>query len=72
MSSGCIAVQAFIGNAVFAGGNAVMVRFSNRDLAPLWGAGLVLGGVALLAGVYVGALRPATSPPPISSAGEVA
>ena len=28
------------------------------------GAGLVLGGLLVLAGVYVGALRPAAAPPP--------
>jgi drug/metabolite transporter (DMT)-like permease len=31
---------AFLTYAVLAGGNAVGVRFSNRELAPLWGAGL--------------------------------
>ena len=31
---------AFVACAVLAGGNAVCVRISNRELAPLWGAGL--------------------------------
>ena len=31
---------AFVTYAVLADGNAVGVRFSNRELAPLWGAGL--------------------------------
>jgi drug/metabolite transporter (DMT)-like permease len=35
-----LAVAAFIANAVLAGGNAVAIRFSNRELAPLWGAGV--------------------------------
>lgn len=30
---------AFVASAVLAGGNAVGVRFSNRELDPLWGAG---------------------------------
>jgi drug/metabolite transporter (DMT)-like permease len=34
------AAAAFIGSAVFAGGNAVGIRFSNRELDPLWGASL--------------------------------
>jgi drug/metabolite transporter (DMT)-like permease len=34
------ALAAFVTGSVLAGGNAVGVRFSNRELAPLWGAGL--------------------------------
>ena len=46
-----VAVAAFIAQSVLAGGNAVGVRFSNRELAPLWGAGLrfVLAAALLLA-----------------------
>jgi drug/metabolite transporter (DMT)-like permease len=46
-----VALTAFIAQSVLAGGNAVGVRFSNRELAPLWGAGLrfVLASVLLLA-----------------------
>jgi drug/metabolite transporter (DMT)-like permease len=46
-----VAVTAFVTYAVLAGGNAVGVRFSNRELAPLWGAGLrfALAGALLLA-----------------------
>jgi len=42
---------AFIASALLAGGNAVAIRFSNRELAPLWGAGLrfSLAAVVLLA-----------------------
>jgi drug/metabolite transporter (DMT)-like permease len=35
-----VALSAFIAQSVLAGGNAVGVRFSNRELPPLWGAGL--------------------------------
>src|SRR5919106_1725830 len=35
-----IALAAFVSGAVLAGGNAVAIRFSNRELDPLWGAGL--------------------------------
>jgi hypothetical protein len=35
-----VALTAFVTYAVLAGGNAVVVRFSNRELAPPWGAGL--------------------------------
>jgi len=34
------ALAAFVTGSVLAGGNAVGVRFSNRELAPPWGAGL--------------------------------
>ena len=44
---------AFAGIVVFLGLNFVVVRFSNRELAPLWGAGLrfALASVLLLAAV---------------------
>jgi hypothetical protein len=35
-----LALAAFITQAVLAGGNAVGIRFSNRELAPMWGAAL--------------------------------
>lgn len=43
-------LTAFAMEAVLAGGNSVAIRFSNRELAPLWGAGLrfVLGAVMIL------------------------
>lgn len=45
------ALVSFVAGAVLAGGNAVAVRFSNRELPPLWGAGLrfALAAVLLLA-----------------------
>jgi drug/metabolite transporter (DMT)-like permease len=47
-----VALVAFVAEAVLAGGNAVGVRFSNRELDPLWGAGLRF----LLAAGLLGAL----------------
>ncbi len=46
-----VALAAFVAQAVLAGGNAVGIRFSNRELAPLWGAGLrfLLAAALLLA-----------------------
>ncbi len=41
-------MAAFLTGSVLAGGNAVGVRFSNRELAPLWGAGLRFSAAALL------------------------
>jgi drug/metabolite transporter (DMT)-like permease len=48
------ALAAFITMSVLAGGNAVAIRFSNRELDPLWGAGLrFLLAAALLAAVMI-------------------
>jgi drug/metabolite transporter (DMT)-like permease len=47
-----VAAVAFVAQAVLAGGNAVGIRFSNRELAPLWGAGVRFSlAAALLLGV---------------------
>jgi drug/metabolite transporter (DMT)-like permease len=35
-----VVLACFLASAVLAGGNGVSIRFSNRELAPLWGAGL--------------------------------
>jgi drug/metabolite transporter (DMT)-like permease len=52
-----VALLSLLAAAVLAGGNSVGVRFSNRELAPLWGAGLrFVLAAALLAAVMV-ALR---------------
>jgi drug/metabolite transporter (DMT)-like permease len=48
---------AFLAGSVLAGGNAVGVRFSNRELDPLWGAGLRFGLAALLLLATMAALR---------------
>jgi drug/metabolite transporter (DMT)-like permease len=48
------ALAAFMTMSVLAGGNAVAIRFSNRELDPLWGAGLrFLLAAAMLAAVMV-------------------
>ncbi len=52
-----IALAAFLAEAVLAGGNAVGVRFSNRELEPLWGAGLRFLLAAGLLGAVMVVLR---------------
>ena len=51
-----LVVAAFISNAVLAGANAVGIRFSNRELDPLWGAGLRFSLAATLLAAH-GRLR---------------
>ena len=41
-------LAAFVTGSVLAGGNGVAIRFSNRELDPLWGAGLRFVIAALL------------------------
>ncbi|MFD5325272.1 DMT family transporter [Streptomyces sp. NPDC127092] len=43
-----LTLAAFVAVAVLAGGNAVGVRFSNRELDPLWGAALRFGAASLV------------------------
>ena len=52
-----IALIAFLTEAILAGGNAVGVRFSNRELDPLWGAGLRFSLAALLLAAIMVVLR---------------
>jgi drug/metabolite transporter (DMT)-like permease len=52
-----VALAAFVTGSVLAGGNAVGVRFSNRELEPLWGAGLRFAVAGFLLLAAVGALR---------------
>jgi drug/metabolite transporter (DMT)-like permease len=52
-----VAVAAFATGAVLAGGNGVGVRFSNRELDPLWGAGFRFGLAAVLLLAVMAALR---------------
>jgi drug/metabolite transporter (DMT)-like permease len=52
-----LALAAFIVESVLAGGNAVGVRFSNRELDPLWGAGLRFSLAALLLGSVMAVMR---------------
>jgi drug/metabolite transporter (DMT)-like permease len=50
-------VTAFAVSSVLAGGNAVGIRFSNRELDPLWGAGLRFGLAAAVLLAVMAALR---------------
>jgi drug/metabolite transporter (DMT)-like permease len=52
-------LAAFIAFAVLAGGNAVGIRFTNRELDPLWGAGLRFSLAAALLLVVMAVLRSA-------------
>jgi drug/metabolite transporter (DMT)-like permease len=52
-----VALAAFLGGSVLAGGNAVGVRFSNRELDPLWGAGFRFALAAALLVGLMAALR---------------
>ena len=56
-----VALASFIIGSVLAGGNAVGVRFSNRELAPLWGAGLRF---LVAAGLLVAVMAALRQPPP--------
>jgi hypothetical protein len=51
------ALAAFIVGTALAGGNAVGVRVSNRELDPLWGAGLRFLLAALLLGAVMAVMR---------------
>jgi hypothetical protein len=52
-----VVAAAFFVGAALAGGNAVAIRFSNRELAPLWGAGLRFALAAMLFLALMGVLR---------------
>lgn len=52
-----VVLAAFVTEAVLAGGNAVGVRFSNRELDPLWGAGFRFALAAALLAVLMIVLR---------------
>jgi drug/metabolite transporter (DMT)-like permease len=52
-----VALACFVAIAVLAGGNAVGVRFSNRELEPLWGAGLRFSLAAVVMVTVMAALR---------------
>jgi len=52
-----LALGAFAGAVLSGGSNFVAVRFSNRELDPLWGAGLRFGLAAAVFGVLCAALR---------------
>lgn len=50
-------LAAFVLEAILAGGNSVAIRFSNRELAPLWGAGLRFAMAALLIVAVMASLK---------------
>ena len=50
-------LAAFLVGSVLAGGNAVGVRYSNRELDPLWGAGFRFALAAVLLAALMAALR---------------
>lgn len=50
-------LAAFVVGAVLAGGNAIGIRFSNRELDPLWGAGVRFSFAAALFIVLMTVLR---------------
>lgn len=52
-----VVATAFVSSAVLAGGNAVAIRFSNRELAPVWGASLRFVLAATILFVVIGVLR---------------
>jgi drug/metabolite transporter (DMT)-like permease len=52
-----LVLAAFVAESVLAGGNAVGVRFSNRELDPLWGAGLRFVLAALLLRLVMAVMR---------------
>lgn len=52
-----VALASFVVGSVVAGGNAVAVRFSNRELDPLWGAGLRFALAAALAFAIMAVMR---------------
>lgn len=52
-----IGIALFTAAAVFGGGNAVGVRFSNRELDPLWGAALRFGAAAIVLLLIMAARR---------------
>jgi drug/metabolite transporter (DMT)-like permease len=52
-----LTLAAFVTGAVLAGGNAIGIRFSNRELEPLWGAGLRFALAAALFAVLMLGLK---------------
>ena len=52
-----VALVSFVTGSLLAGGNAVGIRFSNRELAPLWGAGLRFALAAAVLAAVMAVLR---------------
>ncbi len=52
-----VALASFVGSSILAGGNGVCIRFSNRELDPLWGAALRFSLAAVVLFVVMAMLR---------------
>ena len=52
-----VVLWAFLAEAILAGGNSVAIRFSNRELDPLWGASVRFALAALLVGGVMAVLK---------------
>lgn len=52
-----VVLWAFVAEAILAGGNSVAIRFSNRELEPLWGASLRFAIAAVLVASVMAARR---------------
>jgi drug/metabolite transporter (DMT)-like permease len=52
-----LALGAFVGAVLIGGSNFVAIRYSNRELDPLWGATVRFGLAAAVFGVFCAALR---------------
>lgn len=52
-----LVLWAFLIEAILAGGNSVAIRFSNRELDPLWGASMRFAIAATLVGSLMAAMR---------------
>jgi drug/metabolite transporter (DMT)-like permease len=52
-----LALGAFVGAVVIGGSNFVAIRYSNRELDPVWGATLRFGLAAAVFGILCAALR---------------
>jgi len=52
-----LALGAFIGAVAIGGSNFVAIRFSNRELDPLWGAGVRFALAAGVFGLLVAAMQ---------------
>ena len=52
-----VVLWAFVAEAILAGGNSVAIRFSNRELDPLWGASVRFAIAAVLVASVMAAMR---------------
>jgi drug/metabolite transporter (DMT)-like permease len=55
--AGRLVLAAFVTEAVLAGGNSVAIRFSNRELDPLWGSALRFALAAALVSLVMAVMR---------------